>query len=223
VIRARGITQFYSRWRKYSTSLFVHQSPFTTYMKPTVTNKCIHSRRTTIAANNPNPARRKALPNRRIDKPPLAYLLCAPAKILPQSLPPTLDNQTPNRISLPRPDIRLPQRSLTHSLRAPELQPPRVSHRPPGQKSYSQLPRQKDTVLRTPTSAHQAYTFRSGTSDGFLISADVYRRGRDRSKSLPGSPSDGRGKDVVVRGVQSEGGDHCCNQVGRRGYAEARD
>ena len=34
----------------------------------------------------------------------------------------------------------------------------------------------KDTVLRTHTSAHQADTFRSKTSDGFLISADVYRR-----------------------------------------------
>ena len=77
VTRARGITQFYSRWRKYSTSSFVHQSSFTTYMKPTVTNKCIHSRRTTIAANNP--IRRKALPNRRMDKSPLAHL-CAPAK-----------------------------------------------------------------------------------------------------------------------------------------------
>jgi len=71
VIRVRVITQFYSRWGKYSTSLFVHKSSFTTYMKPTVTNKCIHSRRTTIAANKP--IRRKALPNRRMDKPPLAH------------------------------------------------------------------------------------------------------------------------------------------------------
>jgi phenylalanyl-tRNA synthetase alpha chain len=34
----------------------------------------------------------------------------------------------------------------------------------------------KDTVLRTHTSAHQADTFRANESDGFLISADVYRR-----------------------------------------------
>jgi len=32
------------------------------------------------------------------------------------------------------------------------------------------------TVLRTHTSAHQADTFRTNLSDGFLISADVYRR-----------------------------------------------
>lgn len=32
------------------------------------------------------------------------------------------------------------------------------------------------TVLRTHTSAHQADTFRANLSDGFLISADVYRR-----------------------------------------------
>lgn len=34
----------------------------------------------------------------------------------------------------------------------------------------------KDTVLRTHTSAHQADTFRSNESEGYLISADVYRR-----------------------------------------------
>ena len=34
----------------------------------------------------------------------------------------------------------------------------------------------KDTVLRTHTSAHQADTFRANESEGFLISADVYRR-----------------------------------------------
>ena len=34
----------------------------------------------------------------------------------------------------------------------------------------------KHTVLRTHTSAHQADTFRAAASDGFLISADVYRR-----------------------------------------------
>ncbi|KAK5018974.1 phenylalanyl-tRNA synthetase alpha subunit, mitochondrial [Cryomyces antarcticus] len=34
----------------------------------------------------------------------------------------------------------------------------------------------KSTVLRTHTSAHQADTFRANTSEGFLISADVYRR-----------------------------------------------
>lgn len=34
----------------------------------------------------------------------------------------------------------------------------------------------KETVLRTHTSAHQADVFRSNESDGFLISADVYRR-----------------------------------------------
>lgn len=34
----------------------------------------------------------------------------------------------------------------------------------------------KKTVLRTHTSAHQADTFRAKLSDGFLISADVYRR-----------------------------------------------
>ncbi|QDS73646.1 hypothetical protein FKW77_002383 [Venturia effusa] len=34
----------------------------------------------------------------------------------------------------------------------------------------------KETVLRTHTSAHQADTFRSNESDGFLITADVYRR-----------------------------------------------
>ncbi|TKA53140.1 hypothetical protein B0A49_11253 [Cryomyces minteri] len=34
----------------------------------------------------------------------------------------------------------------------------------------------KSTVLRTHTSAHQADTFRAKTSEGFLISADVYRR-----------------------------------------------
>lgn len=34
----------------------------------------------------------------------------------------------------------------------------------------------KETVLRTHTSAHQADVFRSNASDGFLISADVYRR-----------------------------------------------
>jgi len=34
----------------------------------------------------------------------------------------------------------------------------------------------KDTLLRTHTSAHQADTFRANLSDGFLISADVYRR-----------------------------------------------
>lgn len=34
----------------------------------------------------------------------------------------------------------------------------------------------KDTVLRTHTSAHQADVFRANTSDGFTISADVYRR-----------------------------------------------
>lgn len=40
----------------------------------------------------------------------------------------------------------------------------------------------KNTVLRTHTSAHQADTFRANESDGFLISADVYRRDEiDRS------------------------------------------
>ncbi|KAI9823843.1 MAG: hypothetical protein M1819_001123 [Sarea resinae] len=34
----------------------------------------------------------------------------------------------------------------------------------------------RSTVLRTHTSAHQADTFRANESDGFLISADVYRR-----------------------------------------------
>jgi len=34
----------------------------------------------------------------------------------------------------------------------------------------------KDTVLRTHTSAHQADVFRANTSAGFTISADVYRR-----------------------------------------------
>ncbi|KAF2130798.1 phenylalanyl-tRNA synthetase mitochondrial precursor [Dothidotthia symphoricarpi CBS 119687] len=34
----------------------------------------------------------------------------------------------------------------------------------------------KDTVLRTHTSAHQADTFRKNESEGYLISADVYRR-----------------------------------------------
>jgi phenylalanyl-tRNA synthetase alpha chain len=34
----------------------------------------------------------------------------------------------------------------------------------------------KETVLRTHTSAHQADTFRSNESEGYLISADVYRR-----------------------------------------------
>jgi len=34
----------------------------------------------------------------------------------------------------------------------------------------------KETVLRTHTSAHQADTFRANESEGFLISADVYRR-----------------------------------------------
>lgn len=34
----------------------------------------------------------------------------------------------------------------------------------------------KNTVLRTHTSAHQADIFRANESDGFLISADVYRR-----------------------------------------------
>ncbi|KAI0203092.1 phenylalanyl-tRNA synthetase mitochondrial precursor [Astrocystis sublimbata] len=39
-----------------------------------------------------------------------------------------------------------------------------------------------DTLLRTHTSAHQADTFRANLSDGFLISADVYRRDEvDRS------------------------------------------
>ncbi|KAK0634981.1 phenylalanyl-tRNA synthetase [Bombardia bombarda] len=40
----------------------------------------------------------------------------------------------------------------------------------------------KDTLLRTHTSAHQAQLFRASESDGFLISADVYRRDEvDRS------------------------------------------
>ena len=34
----------------------------------------------------------------------------------------------------------------------------------------------KNTVLRTHTSAHQADTFRNNESEGYLISADVYRR-----------------------------------------------
>jgi len=34
----------------------------------------------------------------------------------------------------------------------------------------------KDTVLRTHTSAHQAETFTANQSDGYLITADVYRR-----------------------------------------------
>ncbi|KAF1963111.1 phenylalanyl-tRNA synthetase, partial [Byssothecium circinans] len=34
----------------------------------------------------------------------------------------------------------------------------------------------KDTVLRTHTSAHQADTFRANESEGYLISSDVYRR-----------------------------------------------
>ncbi|KAF2762077.1 phenylalanyl-tRNA synthetase [Pseudovirgaria hyperparasitica] len=34
----------------------------------------------------------------------------------------------------------------------------------------------KDTVLRTHTSAHQLDTFRANQSDGYLIAADVYRR-----------------------------------------------
>lgn len=39
-----------------------------------------------------------------------------------------------------------------------------------------------DTLLRTHTSAHQADTFRANRSDGYLISADVYRRDEiDRS------------------------------------------
>ncbi|KAI1083951.1 phenylalanyl-tRNA synthetase [Whalleya microplaca] len=40
----------------------------------------------------------------------------------------------------------------------------------------------KDTLLRTHTSAHQADVFRANESDGYLISADVYRRDEiDRS------------------------------------------
>ncbi|KAI0436683.1 phenylalanyl-tRNA synthetase mitochondrial precursor [Xylaria telfairii] len=39
-----------------------------------------------------------------------------------------------------------------------------------------------DTLLRTHTSAHQAETFRANLSDGYLLSADVYRRDEvDRS------------------------------------------
>jgi len=34
----------------------------------------------------------------------------------------------------------------------------------------------KDTLLRTHTSAHQAQLFRASESDGYLVSADVYRR-----------------------------------------------
>src|SRR5262249_27222499 len=40
----------------------------------------------------------------------------------------------------------------------------------------------ENTLLRTHTSAHQAETFRANRSDGYLISADVYRRDEvDRS------------------------------------------
>jgi len=106
-MRPSGTTRFYSRWCKYSPSLFAHQSSFTSYMKPTVPNKCLHSRRTTIATNNL--IRRKALPNRRMDKPPLVHPLSARVKIPPPTLPPTLNNQTFNLIPLPSPHIPIPQ------------------------------------------------------------------------------------------------------------------
>jgi phenylalanyl-tRNA synthetase alpha chain len=46
----------------------------------------------------------------------------------------------------------------------------------PGRSKTDTYYMNKDTVLRTHTSAHQADVFRSNASDGFLISADVYRR-----------------------------------------------
>ncbi|KAI9751596.1 MAG: hypothetical protein M4579_005989 [Chaenotheca gracillima] len=46
----------------------------------------------------------------------------------------------------------------------------------PGRSSKDTYYVNQNTVLRTHTSAHQADTFRANESDGFLISADVYRR-----------------------------------------------
>ena len=169
MIRARGITRFYSRWGKYSTSSFVHQSSLTTYMKPTVTNKCIHSGRTTIPAKNP--IRRKALPNRRMDKTPLAHPLCARAKTPPPTLPPTLDNQTSNRTSLPRPDTPIPQRSLPHSLRAPELGLPRIPTDHVGSSHTDTYYVNKDTVLRTPPRTRRVGSDYAQTSEFDSVSA----------------------------------------------------
>jgi phenylalanyl-tRNA synthetase alpha chain len=49
-------------------------------------------------------------------------------------------------------------------------------HDHPGRSKTDTYYVNKDTVLRTHTSAHQADTYRLNESEGFLISADVYRR-----------------------------------------------
>lgn len=68
----------------------------------------------------------------------------------------------------------------------------------------------RDTVLRTHTSAHQAETFRTCPTPGFLISADVYRRDTiDRSHypsfhQMEGAMVWTRNKDDIASEIEAE-------------------
>ncbi|KAG0638894.1 hypothetical protein HOY80DRAFT_887104 [Tuber brumale] len=150
VIRVRGITQFHSQWRKYSTKEPL--SPPTTQLEgkhyPTDewTNLPSHissalSRKLHLQPSHPLSITRRLIES-RFPSPTYQYH---------NDLSPIVSvHQNFDSLGFP---IDHPGRSRTDTYYI-----------------------NKDTVLRTHTSAHQADTFRSGTSDGFLISADVYRR-----------------------------------------------
>ncbi|PWW77552.1 phenylalanyl-tRNA synthetase [Tuber magnatum] len=150
VIRVRGITQFRFQWRKYSTK--EPPSP------PTIQLEGRHyliDEWTNLSSHISS-----ALPRKLHLQP--SHPLSITRRLIESRFPgPTY--QYHNDLS---PIVSVHQNF--DSLGFP------INH--PGRSRTDTYYINKDTVLRTHTSAHQADTFRSGTSDGFLISADVYRR-----------------------------------------------
>ncbi|KAG0128914.1 hypothetical protein HOY82DRAFT_20383 [Tuber indicum] len=150
VIRVRGITQFHSQWRKYSTK--EPPSPPTTQLE---------GKHYPIDEWTNIPSHISSALSRKLHLQP-SHPLSITRRLIESRFPsPTY--QYHNDLS---PIVSVHQNF--DSLGFP------IDH--PGRCRTDTYYINKDTVLRTHTSAHQADTFRSGTSDGFLISADVYRR-----------------------------------------------
>ena len=86
----------------------------------------------------------------------------------------------------------------------------------PGRSSTDTYYVNKDTVLHKQTSARQADTFRSGTSDIFLISADVYKHDVIDRYHYPVFHKMEGARIWSGEEYKARGGGHCCNQGGGR-------
>ncbi|RPB05553.1 phenylalanyl-tRNA synthetase [Choiromyces venosus 120613-1] len=150
VIKMRGITQFHSQWRKYSTK--EPPSP------PTIR---LEGRHYPIDEWTNLPSHISSALPRKLHLQP-SHPLSITRRLIESRFPEPA-YQYHNDLS---PIVTVHQNF--DSLGFP------IDH--PGRSRTDTYYINKDTVLRTHTSAHQADTFRTGKSDGFLISADVYRR-----------------------------------------------